>query len=237
MSRFQNGYFKFWRRVAFDDIASRNFETLWVFTRLMAMATLQETEIMRGGKLVKIKPGEIVTSLEELSFNGKVDMQKIRRALHYLEKRQTIRQSSDNQGRVITICNWDKYQTSLHQSDRQVMGEEHASDMPVTSERQRIEELKNIRTKEHASSTKIFDERFNQENQPFIQRLDELQVNSTTIRNKIFLIRQRFKSVEELNNWIQGLAENNGFKSKDSAYGRKQYLEGALIKECGMVAS
>lgn len=63
MSRFQNGYFKFWRRVAFDDIASRNFKALWVFTRLMAMATLQETEIMRGGKLVKIKPGKSLRAL------------------------------------------------------------------------------------------------------------------------------------------------------------------------------
>ena len=87
------------------------------------------------------------------------------------------------------------------------------------------------------NSVKIFEERFNAENQPFVTRLNELQIKSSSIFSKIFLVRQRFETVEELDKWVIGISESRGFKEKSSAYGKQQYLAACLINECGMVAS
>lgn len=87
------------------------------------------------------------------------------------------------------------------------------------------------------NSTQVFEERFNPENAPFANRLGELQIKSRSIFNKIFLVRQRFETVEELDKWITGISESKGFKEKPTPYGKQQYLAACLINECGMVAS
>lgn len=135
--------------IAFGDIASRNFETLWLFTRLLAMASVQEPEIMRGGKLIAVSPGQVATSLDELSFNGKCDIQKVRRALVYLEKRKSIQQTSDNQGRIITICNWADYQASKKELTNNTTIKEDTKVSEIKPIRKRIKkELIHVKTPE-----------------------------------------------------------------------------------------
>lgn len=150
MARFSNGFFKVWRPLVFGELASRNFETMWVMVRLLGMASIVsgQQKIQHKGEFIELKPGQVLTSLDELSFGGKLDMQKIRRALHHLEKRQTICQSSDNKGRLITICNWEKYQYLSTSDDKQDASETQSNDNQTTIKRQHIEELKNIRSKE-----------------------------------------------------------------------------------------
>lgn len=87
------------------------------------------------------------------------------------------------------------------------------------------------------NSVKIFDERFSAENQPFVKRLNELQIKSSSIFNKIFLVRKRFETVEELDKWVTGISESKGFREKPTPYGKQQYLAACLINECGMAAS
>ena len=150
MARFSNGFFKVWRPLVFGELASRNFETMWVMVRLLGMASIAsgQQKIQHKGEFIELRPGQVLTSLDELSFGGKLDMQKIRRALHHLEKRQTICQSSDNKGRLITICNWEKYQYRSTSDDKQDASETQSNDNQMTIKRQHIEEIKNIRSKE-----------------------------------------------------------------------------------------
>lgn len=237
MARFENGYVKFWRKASFNDIASKSFETLWVFSRLLGMATLKETQVIRGGKLVTIKPGQILTSLEELSFNGKLDNQKIRRALRYLEIRQTIQQSTDKQGRIITICNWGKYQGKADDVDKQSANNPQTVNQPLTNECQCIEELKNIRIKEGNNRGLSSSEKFFLLNTEFSKSLKSF-FSENKLSNLESLIPEivfHFVSVETFDNWYKGIVGHKGFPISSDFSSQTRYITTCLKREVGIL--
>ena len=65
-----------------------------------------------GGKTFTVKPGEFVTSIDSLAASaGKgISRQNVRTALKRFQSLGFLTYRSTKYGRIITICNWDKYQ-------------------------------------------------------------------------------------------------------------------------------
>ena len=83
-----------------------------VFMALLLLAAYNPSEIFWEGKRFTLKPGQLITSLDALShYCGNVSIQNIRTALKQLEAIGTITQTTSSSGRLITIANWDTYQT------------------------------------------------------------------------------------------------------------------------------
>lgn len=84
-----------------------------------------------------IKRSTFVTSLEVLSFELNLSIQKIRTALHKLEKTGEINRITNRKGTVISICNYDSYQKedqeNNKQNNTQVTDEQHTSNIQVTT--------------------------------------------------------------------------------------------------------
>lgn len=94
---------------------------LGFFTKLVLWASFQDgTKSFAWNKGNRtLKRGQVLTSLPDLAKSRQEsDISKARRVLNFLEKRQLIRQESDRNGRVITICNWDEKYTQDFSSDR-----------------------------------------------------------------------------------------------------------------------
>jgi hypothetical protein len=109
MARFDNGWIAVSRDMAFGDIAQRGPDTLWVWVRILTMANWKESSAYLKGQQLRLQPGQLVTGLAELAGDH-LSIKAVRNALSYLERTGRIGQAAGNHGRVITICNWEKYQ-------------------------------------------------------------------------------------------------------------------------------
>ena len=151
--RFDRGWVKIHRKVVEEDIGQRGNFTLGLFVRLIRMANWKEGNVLFAGKRIALKPGQIVTGLRELSPDKDDDpyLHRVRSALHYLEQRGTIAQAISNQGRLITICNWDEYQCREEEPRKQPASEAQADRKQTASEAQLSKEGKKERREEYTA--------------------------------------------------------------------------------------
>lgn len=112
---------------------------LW--SRLLVMANYRDTRF-RG---MTIKRGQILTSLRKLSEESGLSVRVVRTCLSRLKETQEVTLLATHDYTLITICNYDKYQSSLDMSDTV---SDTVSDTAATQQRHsnmyRIEERKNI---------------------------------------------------------------------------------------------
>jgi len=88
---------------------------LWV--HLLISANHKECEIIRGNKVYKIKRGELLTGRKLLSSETGINESKLQRLLKVFEKCHMIEQQTTNVNRLITVINYDQYQTSEQQTN------------------------------------------------------------------------------------------------------------------------
>jgi hypothetical protein len=92
-----------------------------VLITLLSLANHQEKEWeWKGGKYT-VKPGQFITSLESIANkSGKgVSIQNVRTALKRFEKYEFLTSQSTNRNRLITIVNWETYQSKEIESNKQ----------------------------------------------------------------------------------------------------------------------
>jgi hypothetical protein len=155
MSRFDEGWIKVHRSILDNAVSQRGLFTFGIFIKLLYMANWKESKIIFGGQKMTLKPGQLVTGLKELSPDRDEDpyLNKVRASLDYLHLCEAIQQVTNNQGRLITICNWDKYQSSDEEELTISTSEEQLPHKQSTSEPQLSEEGK----KERKNTGNVFD--------------------------------------------------------------------------------
>lgn len=89
--------------------------------------------------------GQFITSLPSLAKELGCSERNIRTALKHLISTGELTSKATNKYRIITVCNYDKYQSSDRQTDRQVTGNRQTSDRQVTADEE-YKEIKNKRS-------------------------------------------------------------------------------------------
>lgn len=92
-----------------------------ILITLLMMANHDGREWEFKGKRIKLQPGQFITSLPaiaKLAGDG-VSVQNIRTALKRFAEYEFLTDESTGQGRLITICNWDRYQRGVEEANSQ----------------------------------------------------------------------------------------------------------------------
>ena len=110
-----------------------------VFIHLLLTANIKDNKF--SGHV--IKRGELVTSYKVLAKELKFTESQVRTALNHLKKTGEIASKTTNKYSVITVLNYDKYQSGI-------TGKSQADNRQVSGKSQR---LKNIRNKEEKEKT------------------------------------------------------------------------------------
>ena len=84
---------------------------LW--SRLLVMANYKD----KDHEGITIKRGQVYTSLRKLSQASGLSIRRLRTCLAKLEATQEVTQKATHRYTLITICNYDKYQSQISQSD------------------------------------------------------------------------------------------------------------------------
>jgi hypothetical protein len=137
------GYIKLWRKL-FDSKMHRNHKLYVLWTWLLGNVTHKEMVYFEGNKHITLMPGQIVTGRKRLADELSMGVQSVRTILHSLEKLGNLTIKSTNRYSIITIVNWNTYQSDEEKSTNKLTNNQPATNQQLTTK----QEQKNVRTKE-----------------------------------------------------------------------------------------
>ena len=146
----QQGYIKLYRCIL-DKGWHNSPEHVAAWVYILMRGNYKPTEVMINGKIVKLQPGQFVTSRKQMSVMTGVQESKIERILSLFESEQQIEQQKTTKNRVISIVNWEKYQASEQQIEQQMNNKRTTNEQQMNTdnkrkkERSKKEESNNIR--------------------------------------------------------------------------------------------
>lgn len=128
----QEGYIKL-HRCILDSSWSRNpaYVALWTYCLLRANYNPADI-ITKEGIKVHLEPGQFITSREQISVNTGIEQSKVERILKAFKSEQQIEQQNRGKFRIISILNWNKYQSreqenEQHVNNRRTTDEQHVN--------------------------------------------------------------------------------------------------------------
>ena len=92
---------------------------LWNFLLLSVDHSGTQKRIFRG-QIITLLPGQMVTGRAKISEITGIHRSKIERLLACMESEHQIEQQKSNTSRLISITNWQDYQSSEHQIEQQM---------------------------------------------------------------------------------------------------------------------
>ena len=107
-----NGYVKLYRKILNNPIVCKDSDHLSIWCYLLLNATHKEIKTLFKGEKISLLPGQLITGRKVISKALKIDESKIQRVLSCFESEHQIEQQTSNKNRLISIVNWEEYQTN-----------------------------------------------------------------------------------------------------------------------------
>lgn len=128
----ENGYIKLFRKTLNKGYyKDSEYAHLWI--HLLLKANHKETELLWNNEKLIVKRGQFITSRNTLVKETGINRSKIERVLKFLKTEQQIEQQNLYTSRLITIINYDKYQSSEQENEQQVSSKRAASEQQVST--------------------------------------------------------------------------------------------------------
>lgn len=116
----KNGWIKLHRKMQDNPIIMKDAAHLAVWMYLLLNATHAEYPALFKGKKIMLQPGQLITGRKAIGSALSVDESKVTRILNSFEIEHQIEQQTSNKNRLISIVNWDLYQSTEQQNELQV---------------------------------------------------------------------------------------------------------------------
>lgn len=150
MARFTNGWVKLHRKIADNEWTQiLDINSKGLFIELLLMANYKPTRATRGNTLVTIQPGQILTSIKELTARLKTSRFIVESRIKLLCDLGTITRKTDSLGTIITICKYSEYQSINDDSPETDLQTDLQTELEtdLQTDLQRIKELKKVKNK------------------------------------------------------------------------------------------
>jgi hypothetical protein len=145
----QRGYVKLWRKSI--DAGWLSNHKLWAFWCWALMkASHKEYDMVVGCQQVHLMPGEFIFGLNKASEELEMSIRSIRTILDFLKKSKNMTIKTTNKFSIISIVNWDTYQSDKNENDNQ-NDKQPTNNRQTTDNKQECKELKNEKNKEYTA--------------------------------------------------------------------------------------
>ncbi len=131
-------------RALLDHPRSKNASWISVWLHLLLMATHKPIRMIFDGKVIDLKPGQLITSRPSLSASTGVHRSSVDRILQTMIFEQQIEQQTSNVSRLITILNWSKYQISEQQTEHPASNGRATGEQPASTNKN-VKKEENVR--------------------------------------------------------------------------------------------
>lgn len=106
-------------------------------TRLFLYFLVKANSVDKKWRGVEIKRGSFVTGLTQISEETGLSIQQIRTAIEKLKSTGEITDESTSQYRIVTICNYDKYQCNQNTNQQAIQqSEQQTNNIQITDHQQ-----------------------------------------------------------------------------------------------------
>lgn len=122
------GWIKIHRKILENPIVSKDSETFSIWLYLLLSATHQEIPAVFKGQKIMLQKGQLITGIISISKKLKINKDKVQRTLKCFEIDKQIEQRTSNKNRLITILNWEQYQSINNQNDKQTINKCETTD-------------------------------------------------------------------------------------------------------------
>lgn len=158
-SNMHQGYVKLYRK-SIDNEMMKNHK-LWVFwTWCLMKASHKRKKIFVGYQEIILEPGQLVFGRKTAAINLRMSERSIRTCLQILKKAKNLTIKSTNKFSIITIINWDRYQSDYfkndQQNDKRATSKRPASDQQTTTNKND----KNVKNEKKKTLSLIFFQNF-----------------------------------------------------------------------------
>jgi len=143
-----NGWIKLHRRLL-DSPRIKDPDWLAVWIHVLLKATHQPFKANFDGKIVELKPGQLISGRHAIAAGTGVHESKVKRVLQVMKTDQQIDQQAGVKGSLFTVRNWNTYQEVDQQIDQRVTSDRPASDQRLTTNKK----VKNTSTQEHEKNS------------------------------------------------------------------------------------
>ena len=141
------GWLKLYRELLDKPIwKNSSAEHKSILITLLLMANHEENKWEWQNIPFSVKPGQFITSLENIALEAGigVSVQNVRSGIKRFESLSFLTNQSTNSGRLITILNWDSYQSKEFKPTKHPTSNQQAPNKQPTT----IKEVKKLRSKE-----------------------------------------------------------------------------------------
>lgn len=116
--KMNEGWLKLHRSLQ-DHPRSSEYPWMMVWIHLLMLATHKPHRTVFGKKIIELKPGQLITSRLSLAQKTGLHESRVERVLKTMIFEQQIEQESSYISRLITIRNWNQYQSTEQASEQQ----------------------------------------------------------------------------------------------------------------------
>jgi DnaD/phage-associated family protein len=139
------GYIKLYRKILENPIIMKDTEHLALWIYILLNATHKEMKVIFGNNTKILKPGEFITGLKKISIETNIEIHKVDRILKLFKSEKQIEIQTCTKGRLISVLNWEEYQSNEKQNEKQMRNERETNEKRVrTNKNERMKECKNI---------------------------------------------------------------------------------------------
>lgn len=134
------GWIKIHRKILDNPIVCKDSDYFMVWMYLLLNASHKDYSALFRGKRITLHAGQLITGRLAISKATGVESHKVYRILEALKTEQQIEQQASSKNSLITILNWEIYQSGEQQNEQRV------SNKRATREhKQEYKNIKNIR--------------------------------------------------------------------------------------------
>ena len=113
------GFIKLYRKMLDNPVVCKDADHVAVWIYLLLSATWQQYEVMFEGKIIMLEPGQLVTGRLAIGVHNKINEYKVQRILKRFENEHLIAQQTTPRNRLISVLNWNQYQSTAQQDEQQ----------------------------------------------------------------------------------------------------------------------
>ena len=120
----RTGWFKFYRRIFDNPICTKDAEHFFVWCYLLAEAEFEDGErVLFQNEEIVLEKGQLLRTVTQISNDLHIKEMKVYRILKLLENEKQIVKRTSNKNTLITVLNWEKYQSCEKPNEEQMKNE------------------------------------------------------------------------------------------------------------------
>lgn len=212
-----NGFIKLYRCIE-DSFLWNDSQAVHLWIQLLLSANHKPKDMIISGKKKTIESGQFICSRLTLSNKTGISESKVQRLLKLYENEQMIEQQMNSKFRVISILNWEKYQSSEQQvNSTRTAGEQQVN----TNKNNKKEKNDKNKEKENKKKKKSFGlknlvKMKEEEYEKLVNLYGKQKTDSKILDFESYKDMNRYKDhYLAINNWLRKDKGQNGCKADD----------------------